>query len=226
MRFRLLPVVIVAAVMLLSLRVGGVWERAGIELGTASIAQTLAADPAAAAALEPAAGATMVAEADDPAAPASQTPDAAASQPEPFDLDEVTPGELRVLEDLAERRRELERRERDLEFREGLLQATEQRVDEKIEELEALRAELQAVLDKKEGEEAAEIQRLVQIYSKMKPKDAARVFERLEIPLLLSVLRAMKEIRSAPILAEMDPDRVSEVTAELAREEDLAANPN
>ncbi len=231
MRIRLLPIVIAAAALLMSLRVGGLWERVDIDLGTASVAQTEPAEaPAGASADEPPSGGDAATAGGDAATAGGETAgpapaEAAAPDRTEFNLDEVTPAEIKVLEDLAARRRELENRERDLEFREGLLKATEQRVEEKIEELKTLQAELQALVDQKDEEEVAKLESLVEIYSKMKPKEAARVFERLEMPLLLSVIGRMKERTSAAILAEMDPQRVSEITAEIARDDDLAAIP-
>jgi len=244
MRIRLLPIVIVAAALLMSLRVGGLWDRIDIDLGTASVAQTEPADAAAAASADepppgddaaPAEGGAAGAAPAGPERDRAAVPEddgapeggleAVAQDRSELDLDEVTPAEIKVLEELAARRRELEERERDLEFREGLLKATEQRVEEKIEELKALQGELQALIDRKDEEEIAKLKSLVEIYSKMKPKEAARVFERLEMPLLLSVIGEMKERISAAILAEMDPQRVSEITAEIAREDDLAAIP-
>lgn len=243
MRIRLLPVVIAAAAMLMSLRVGGLWDRVDVDLGTASVAQTEATEPAetgpeasdaagaADGTTQPEAAGEEVGEAGAPDAQPTGDGEGAGMGPSEqdraeLDLDEVTPAEIKILEELAARRRELEDKARDLEFREGLLKATEQRIDEKIQELRQLQAELQSVIDQKDEEEEQKIQSLVRIYEKMKPKEAARVFERLEMPLLLSVIGRMKERVSAAILAEMDPQRVSEVTAEMARRKDLAEIPD
>ena len=58
----------------------------------------------------------------------------------------------------------------------------------------------------------------------MKPADAARILEGLEMDILIDVLGRMKILRSAPILASMDPVRAREVTARLAeRDQPLQA---
>lgn len=244
MRIRLLPLLIVSAAMLLSLRVGGLWEQVDIDLGSASVAQTESGQPATETTPDESGDAQDTPAATDAAEqePEATEPEATSLEGFPsetdeagmapqgqdraeLDLDEVTPAEVKVLEELAARRRELEDRGRDLEFREGLLKATEQRIDEKIQELKQLQAELQSVIDERDEDEEAKIVSLVRIYEKMKPKEAARVFERLEMPLLLSVIGRMKERISAAILAEMDPQRVSEVTAEMAQRDDLALIP-
>ena len=60
------------------------------------------------------------------------------------------------------------------------------------------------------------MQRLVKIYEAMKPKDAARIFDQLDMNILLQVVERMAERRVAPILADMSPKRANELTAEIA----------
>ena len=60
-----------------------------------------------------------------------------------------------------------------------------------------------------------QLKSLVKIYESMKPKDAAQIFEELDMTILVEILANMKEAKSAPILAAMDPKRVKEVTARL-----------
>ena len=48
----------------------------------------------------------------------------------------------------------------------------------------------------------------------MKPRDAAAIFNDLDMPVLLQVLDRMKEAKAAPILAAMQPDRAREATTE------------
>ncbi|WP_419902504.1 magnesium transporter MgtE N-terminal domain-containing protein [Kiloniella sp.] len=55
----------------------------------------------------------------------------------------------------------------------------------------------------------------------MKPKDAARIFEELDMVVLLDVVERMKERKTAPILASMNPKRAKEITLELAQRRDL-----
>ena len=62
---------------------------------------------------------------------------------------------------------------------------------------------------------------LVKIYSTMKPKEAARLFNDMEMPLLVRVFEQMKESKSAPILALMDLNKASALTSELANKKRL-----
>jgi flagellar motility protein MotE (MotC chaperone) len=51
----------------------------------------------------------------------------------------------------------------------------------------------------------------------MKPKDAARIFEKLDMETLLLVAERMKERKLAPIMAKMDPTKAKDITEELAQ---------
>ena len=55
----------------------------------------------------------------------------------------------------------------------------------------------------------------------MKPKDAARIFEELDMAVLLDVIERMKERKTAPILAQMNPRRAKAITLELAQRRGL-----
>ena len=51
---------------------------------------------------------------------------------------------------------------------------------------------------------------------KMKPKEAARIFDQLEIDVLLKVIDRMKSTKTAPVLAAMAPERAKELTMRIA----------
>ena len=70
-------------------------------------------------------------------------------------------------------------------------------------------------------ETEAQMKSLVKIYEAMKPKDAARIFEQLDLVVLLDVIERMKERKTAPILANMDPERAKTITLELAQRRTL-----
>lgn len=125
-------------------------------------------------------------------------------------------GERAVLENLQERRRQLEARARELEIREGLLKAAEKRLEARLEELKAKEAELKATMEKKDEAEAARFKSLVAMYESMKPKDAARIFDRLELKVLIEVATHINPRRMSDILAQMSPEVAERLTVELA----------
>ena len=67
---------------------------------------------------------------------------------------------------------------------------------------------------------------LVKIYENMKPKDAARIFEELEMATLLPVVERMGERRLAPVMADMNPAKARKITEELARLRQLTIGPS
>lgn len=147
---------------------------------------------------------------------------AAVSETRAGDVDrELSAGEMEILRQLSGRRDQLDAREKTLSQKQAVLQATEQRIDQKIREMEKMRTELQSIVSQVTEQRLAEIENLVKIYEAMKPKEAARIFQALDMPILLGVLRQMKPARSAPILAEMDPEKAKEVTTALTRQYDL-----
>lgn len=124
--------------------------------------------------------------------------------------------EIEVLQSLSRRRAELDKREQTLSAREALLTAAEQEVDRKITELNKLRTELETLLGKQESMEEERILSLVKIYENMKPKEAADIFNTLDMDILLAVVSRMAERKSSPILANMNTERARLLTIRLA----------
>ncbi len=151
---------------------------------------------------------------------------AAAHEPAPRAMPtEFTPAEVQVLQNLAQRRDELDKRAAELDQREVLMTAAEQRIDGKVTELENLRTELQGLLTKIDGQEQDRISSLVKIYETMKPREAAAILEGLEMEVALDVLERMRETKSAPILASMDPQKASQITVEMSKRHQLPEIP-
>ena len=148
---------------------------------------------------------------------------AAAAEPEPEvdDPYEYTDEEVDVLQQLAKRREELDLRARQLDEREALIQAAEQRMEQKMAELKALQATVEDLLRVRSEQEEAELKSLVKMYENMKPKAAAKVFEEMDMDVLLDVVDRMNERKVAPILALVTPTRAKEITFELAQRRQL-----
>lgn len=132
---------------------------------------------------------------------------------------------MELFQDLSERRKAIETREKELATREALLKAGEQELDQKFRELETLRKEIEGLLEQQSTEEEARIGSLVKIYEAMKPKDAARIFDSLDMDVLISVVSRMSERKTSPIMAEMNPERARSITILLAQQKQLPALP-
>lgn len=132
--------------------------------------------------------------------------------------------EKKLLENLAERQKELKAWEESITMKENILNAAEKKVNRKIEELKALKEEVDALLNQYNEKENQKILKLVKIYQSMKPKDAAGIFNEMNITILLEVMDKMSERKAAPILASMDVIKAREVTVRLAERRRLSSD--
>jgi flagellar motility protein MotE (MotC chaperone) len=139
-----------------------------------------------------------------------------------INADGSTDTEQQLLERLAARRTELEKYEQDLAMRSSLVDAAEKRIEERQATLEALEAQISTLVDQRKEMETGQFAGIVAMYEAMKPKDAANIFNNLEMPVLLRVAKTMQPRKMAPILAEMEPSRAQELTVQMA---DLADRP-
>jgi len=129
----------------------------------------------------------------------------------------ASPGERAVLERLQERRQELDSRRRELDMRESLLKAAEQRMDVKLDELKTMEKTVDHAETKRREIEADRFKTIVAMYENMKSKDAARIFDRLDMKILVEVSTQMKPAKMAEILGQMSPEAAERLTVELAQ---------
>ena len=86
----------------------------------------------------------------------------------------------------------------------------------RINELETVKSDIETLITQYDAQEEEKFRGLVAIYEKMKPKESARIFDELDINILLEVFERMKASKSASILAKMRPDRAKEITSRIA----------
>lgn len=129
-----------------------------------------------------------------------------------------TAADYEMFSRLKQRRKELEVREKTLLDKENIILVSERRMNDKINEIKQLREEIKNLLTMYKKEQQDKIDSLVKIYSNMKPKDAARIFEELDMNTLLTVISRMKEAKVAPVLAQMNPIKARDITIELANQ--------
>jgi flagellar motility protein MotE (MotC chaperone) len=251
--FRLIPIVLAAVVCLLVLKSMGILLDGGYTLGPrfagsdTLIVTKGPATPAAAPRPQAATPAAASIRASDPDVTGSAGPtpappkDAKAergSVPAPYDpnakgtripLDTpprpASAAERALLERLQERRQELDARARELDVRESLLAAAEKKLEGKAE---------QKASDGKGGgarkdDPDARFKAIVTMYETMKPKEAAKIFDRLDIRVLLEVASQINPRVMSAILAQMTPEVAERLTVELAARgssSEKSINPN
>jgi flagellar motility protein MotE (MotC chaperone) len=143
----------------------------------------------------------------------------------PLEIAEGENSGAALVERLSERRTELDTREADIAMRTALLEAAEKRLDQRAKELAALEAQVAALVDEKQAAEDAGFKAVVSMYETMKPKEAAKIFDTLSLPVLLKVARAMNPRKMSPILAAMSAKPAEQLTTAFASTEstDLVA---
>jgi flagellar motility protein MotE (MotC chaperone) len=151
------------------------------------------------------------------AAPEVSRPEGASAQGPP-----VSPSERAILERLQSRRQELEARAREIDIRESLLKAAEKRIESKVQDMKATESRIATVSGQKTEADAAHFKGIIIMYENMKPKDAAKVFDRLEMPVLFEIASQINPRKMSDILGLMSTDAAERLTTEMARR----ANPD
>lgn len=139
--------------------------------------------------------------------------------------DEYSDVKMELFSDLAKRRKDIEAKEKEIAMREALLKAGQAELEQKYQEMTTIKADIEALLKKQTDEENTRIASLVKIYEGMKAKDAARIFDSLDMDVLLQVMTKMSERKSAPIIAAMNPEKARNVTIMLAEQNKLPSLP-
>ena len=134
----------------------------------------------------------------------------------------LSPAELQVLQSLGTRRGQLDEREAELDTQLQLLAAAEAKLDAKLKALNGLKGEIQTLVGMVDQKEQAEIARLVTVYSKMKPREAAAIMVQLNDKVRIPVAASMKEAGLALILAQMPAAEAKKLTESLAERYDKA----
>lgn len=129
----------------------------------------------------------------------------------------LSPAELQVIQNLGARRGQLDAREQALDTQLQLIAAAEQKLNGRIQALNGLKAEIQALVGQVDTQQQAEIDRLVVVYEKMKPKDAGPLMAALDDKVRIPVAAKMKPAALAAILAQMGTAQAKSLSESLAR---------
>ena len=129
----------------------------------------------------------------------------------------VSASERAILERLQSRRQELEARAREVDIRESLLKSAEKRIESKVEEMKAVESRISTATGQKAETDAARFKGIITMYEGMKPKDAAKVFDRLEMPVLFEIASQIAPRKMSDILGLMAPEAAERLTVEMAR---------
>ncbi len=115
--------------------------------------------------------------------------------------------ELSFFSKLNDRKKQLDQRESELNKLEAELQKRQTELDGKIKQLETMRDEISKTLKNRVALDKQKVDKLVDVYSSMKPGTAAKVIETINEDLAVEVLDHMKKKNAAEILDLMSPKK-------------------
>jgi flagellar motility protein MotE (MotC chaperone) len=110
-------------------------------------------------------------------------------------------------EKLKQRKEELDLREKELTQLEEELQRQKVELDKRITQLEEMRGQIAQILKDRVEVDQEKVTKLVDLYSNMKPKQAAEVLGSINEDLAVEVLAKMKKKSAAEIMNLLTPDK-------------------
>ena len=122
----------------------------------------------------------------------------------------------RALATLRERADELDAREKKIEYRMVSLQRAEQVVENDLKSLIEAEEALSATIALADGAAEGDISRLIAVYERMKPKDAAEVFDAMDPSFAAGFLARMRSDAAASVMAGLSPAKAYSVSVLLA----------
>lgn len=127
-----------------------------------------------------------------------------------------TPEEVALFKRLDERKKQLDLRETELSKLEEELQRQKSMLDQRLRELEGIRSEVATQLEQRVEMDQTRVATLVDVYSNMKPANAAKVFETLDEDLAVEVLGSMKKKSAADILNVLPAEKAQRLSEKYA----------
>lgn len=176
--------------------------------GVAKVASGLLADPSAPVELRPSAflSPAFAAGGSEPSA-AEQSAPTCEAKPQPIcETPEM------MLQALNEERDLLDAQKSRLEQREFEIALAEEKLKIDQSYLSELKVELETLLETVRKAQTEDVDRLVSLYSAMKPKEAAEIMDDMDIEVSVMVLATMPERNAAPILAKLNRTRARAIS--------------
>lgn len=128
------------------------------------------------------------------------------------DGDNLTMKNANVYKALKDKRRELEKKERRLAQLEEDLHHQKIEIEKQLKEMQEMRRNISSKLDKKVIADQESIDKLVGVYSNMKPKNAATIISQIDDDLAVKVLEKMKKQNAAAILNYIEPSKAQSLS--------------
>lgn len=112
---------------------------------------------------------------------------------------------------------EIDQRQEQLTERTTLLDSIEQAVNDRMDSVVALRADLEAAQTALTEQEQANLDKLAKLYEAMKPAEASQILLQLNDQTIAQLLSRMGDRQAGKVLGVIDPTRAADITNRLRR---------
>lgn len=124
--------------------------------------------------------------------------------------------EVNHLQKLVQRKEQLDAREAELGRLESELTAQREELEKKLKSMDETRTGISNMLQERSTQDAEKVETLVQVYSNMKPSNAAKVLETLDEDLAVEIIGRMKKKNAAEVLNLMKPEKAQSFSEKFA----------
>ncbi len=147
----------------------------------------------------------------------AQTPAPAEPKPAPAEAPAPAPAEKPSGPPGVLDWQELNTRKEELDRREQAITELETKLDQRVKELAALEANLKTMLDQAQKTKDEKLKHLIDVYTNMKPKQAAEVLETLDERIAVKILAGMKGRQAGEILTGVSAKKAATLSEALTR---------
>lgn len=149
----------------------------------------------------------------------------AADEHNESDVESQESGDIVSNGDLKQKQKELDDLKLSLEIKQKQIEEREKLLGDQIARYEKTMRSLneKGKVEESKKKETDQFEDFLKIYSKMEPKKAAPILDKIDVPLVGRLLRQMKPAQAAEILGKMNPAHAKEITEKYIRR--TASNP-
>lgn len=134
-----------------------------------------------------------------------------------IDDNHFSPEEIILLKKLSERRKLLQEENERIQTQTNILNAIEKNIEKKIQQLQEIEKKIQQSSKNNNTNKQNRLKSFVKIYENMPPKNAAHIFNELDITLVVKIISHMKEIKVSNILSNMNLEKAKQVSIYLSK---------
>ena len=121
-----------------------------------------------------------------------------------------------MAEEILKKKSALDKRELELDKRNVGLKALSARLDQELTTIKQLKSEIETVTQNQKAIADSDLTHLVQMYSTMKPKNAAEIFDNMPAAFAAGFLREIDGARAGMIMSLMDTKKSFEISLIIA----------